>query len=203
MKKGLLVVGLLVTLSPILATAFGFLYCVVSPSNICLAVPFAWMLMWPAYIIGVVIISFSALIPVSKVLTQDPVQKLAGPGTTQNAGWSTKILPVSVIAGACLLFLHLATKELLLKNERREVLKFVVNNDSVKAAAGSNFEVFPESEAVQQGYPVKYIVSVSSTRDFSVIVNVSRSWWHSHFNLACISYVKPGDRDPFRDECSQ
>jgi hypothetical protein len=54
-------VGTVIFLSPIALTAIGFMACAAYPTKICLAVPFAWMLLWPAYIVGAIVFLFGAL----------------------------------------------------------------------------------------------------------------------------------------------
>ncbi|MCF8151082.1 MAG: hypothetical protein K9K30_02160 [Burkholderiaceae bacterium] len=55
MKNPLQTVGLLIFLSPIAITVLGFGVCAVYPTQICLAVPFAWMFFSPAFLLGAII----------------------------------------------------------------------------------------------------------------------------------------------------
>ena len=55
MTNPLRTVGAIIFLSPIALTAIGFMACAAYPTKICLAVPFVWMLLWPAYIVGAIV----------------------------------------------------------------------------------------------------------------------------------------------------
>jgi hypothetical protein len=54
MKNPLQTIGLLIFLSPIAVTVLGIGVCAVYPTQICLAVPFAWMFLSPAFLVGAI-----------------------------------------------------------------------------------------------------------------------------------------------------
>jgi hypothetical protein len=181
-KKILFTLGCVVFLSPFCLTVLGAMICIIHPTNICAAAPFAWMLLWPAYITGIILIAVSALIS-STIKTK------------------LFISTFLILLSACAAFVSSQSSRI--QVERADVIKFVKENEKVILAAGQIAGIYPETEKLSKfSVPIRYILSVNGKRNFSAVVDVSRSWGQSTFTLVCITHIPQNARSPFED-CPQ
>lgn len=82
-----------------------------------------------------------------------------------------------------------------------QAIKFVRTHPAVVRLAGDNASVYPDSTSAGINTRYEFSVVVGSKFIFPVIEKSVFPW--RELALICISTKEPGQRDPFRDTCSQ
>lgn len=92
-----------------------------------------------------------------------------------------------------------------IEREWLQVMDFVRRSADVARLVGTIKGVGRESSTMKSGevVPSRYIVSVSADKPGYAVVNVSRTSGNAEFSLACVTHISMGQRDPFKDVCSQ
>ncbi|HEV2608526.1 MAG TPA: hypothetical protein VGT79_11160 [Xanthomonadaceae bacterium] len=88
------------------------------------------------------------------------------------------------------------------KREESSVLEFVRNNQSVVQAAGGGTVTVSLSTLEKSHGVVRYEVYVHGDKTIFAIVNVSRPMTGPTFTLACVTPISFGQREAFKDPCS-
>lgn len=93
----------------------------------------------------------------------------------------------------------------MMEREWLQVMDFVRSNAEVTRLVGTIKGVGRESSTKKPGevVPSRYIVSVGADKPGYAVVNVSRASGNAEFSFVCVTHLSLGQRDPFKDVCSQ